>query len=191
MQRQLERVERELADALRRVHDIAAPLTPELWGARPAANEWSVAECVIHLNLTSRAYVPLIDAALRDGRARKVHGAGPFRHDVVGAILYWITEPPVRFRLKTTTPFVPLGVEPKDRVLADFDMLQGQLVECVRQADGLDVGRLRVTSPFASRVRYSLYSCFRMIAAHQRQHLAQAERAVGTLRRGERADAGL
>jgi DinB superfamily len=160
VQAQLERVERELADGLRRVHDVAAPLTPELWSARPAPNEWSVAECVTHLNLTSRAYVPLIDAAIRDGSTRNVHGAGPFRHDVVGAILDWITEPPVRVRLKTTTPFVPAGLAPQDQVIADFDMLQAQLVERVKHADGLHLGRVRVTSPFASRLRDSLYRAF-------------------------------
>ena len=32
--------------------------------------------------------------------------------------------PPVRFRIKTTPPFVPVGAESKDRVLNDFDTLQ-------------------------------------------------------------------
>jgi len=181
VQSQLEQIQRELADALRRVHNVAAPLTPELWAARPAANEWSVAECVIHLNLTSCAFLPLIEDAIDNGRRLALYGTGPFRREIVGWFVYWITRPIIR--VKTTAPFVPAGVEPKDRVLADFDMLQGKLGDCLRNADGLDLGQLRIVSPFDSRLRYNLYSCFRLIPAHQRQHLAQAEAVVDALRR--------
>jgi hypothetical protein len=37
-------------------------------------------------------------------------------------------------------------------------------------------------SPFDSRVRYNLFSAFRIIAAHQRRHLWQAEQAIGSLK---------
>ena len=179
---QLERIEAELAEARRRAHEMAAPLTAERWSARPAVNQWSVAECVIHLNLTSRAFLPLIRDAITKGREVKLLAAGPYRRDVVGWFVYWITEPPVRFRIKTAAPFVPSGVEPKDGVLDAFDTLQEQLVACVRDADGLDLGRLRIVSPFDSRLKYNLYSCLRIIPAHQRHHLSQAERVIRSLR---------
>lgn len=179
---QLERIEVELADARRRAHEIAILLTAERWGTRRAVDQWSVAECLIHLNLTSRAFLPLIRDAITRGRDLKLLGAGPYRRDVVGWFVYWITEPSVRFRIRTTAPFVPAEVEPKDRILDAFDALQEQLVACVREADGLDLGRLRIISPFDSRLKYNLYSCLRIIPAHQRQHLSQAEEAVHSLR---------
>jgi hypothetical protein len=80
-----------------------------------------------------------------------------------------------------TAPFVPSEVEPKDKVLGDFDVLQEQVAGCVREADGLDLGRLRIVSPFDARLKYNLYSCLRIIPAHQRQHLAQAEAVVRAL----------
>src|SRR6266446_6427574 len=178
---QLERIDMELADARRRAHEIATPLVPEHWSARPAADQWSVAECLTHLNLTSRAFLPLIRDAIARGRDLKLLGAGPYRRDVVGWSLYWLIEPAVRFRFKPTVPFVPAGVEPKDRILGVFDTLQEQLVACVREADGLDLGRLRIISPFDSRIKYNLYSCLRIIPAHQRQHLSQAEKVIHTL----------
>ena len=182
LQPQLERIGLELADARRRAHEIAAPLAGELWSTRPAVDQWSVAECLIHLNLTSRAFLPLIRDAIKKGRDLKLLGRGPYRRDVVGWFVSWITDPPVRFRVKTTAPFVPGGVEPKDRVLDAFDMLQGQVADCVREADGLDLGRLRIVSPFDSRLKYNLYSCLRIIPAHQRQHLLQAEQVIRRLR---------
>jgi hypothetical protein len=136
-----------------------------------------VAECLIHLNLTSEAFLPLIREAIARGRERRLVGIGPFRRDPVGWFVYRMTEPPVRFPVKTTDAFVPEGGAPKARVLDAFDALQARLVGSVRDADGLDLGRLRVRSPFNSRLRYNLYSCLTIIPAHQRQHLSQAEEA--------------
>ena len=182
LQPQLERIGLELVHARRRAHEIATPLTAELWITRPAVDQWSVAECLIHLNLTSRAFLPLIRDAISNGRDLKLLGTGPYRRDVVGWFVHWITDPPVRFRVKTIAPFVPAGVEPKDRILDAFDMLQEQVADCVKEADGLDLGRLRIISPFDSRLKYNLYSCLRIIPAHQRQHLLQAEHVISSLR---------
>jgi len=183
---QLDRVTVELAEARRRAHAMTAPLTDEQWRTCPARNEWSVAECLIHLNLTSRAFLPRIREAIHRGRELGLGSTGRYRRDLVGWFVYWITEPSLRFRInvrtKTTAPFVPAGVEPRDRVLAAFDTLQEQLVACVSEADGLDLGRLRIVSPFDSRLKYNLYSCLTIIAAHQRQHLAQVERVLESLR---------
>ena len=151
LQPQLERIELELAGARRRAHELATPLTAQLWGTRPAVDQWSVAECLIHLNLTSRAFSPLIRDAIGTGRALGLLGAGPYRRNLVGWLLYGMTAPPVRFRVKTTEPFVPAEVKPKDKVLDDFDTLQEQVSGCAREAGGLDLRRLRVVSPFDSR----------------------------------------
>jgi hypothetical protein len=174
---QLERIVQELEAARGRAHAHAAPLTEEGWRRRPAPGQWAVAECLIHLNLTSEAFLPLIREAIDTGRARHLVGVGPFRRDPVGWFVYRMTEPPVRFSVKTTDAFVPGGAGPRARVLEAFDALQAQLVACVRAADGLDLRRLRIQSPFAARLRYNLYSCLTIIPAHQRQHLAQAEEA--------------
>lgn len=181
LQPQLGRILTELAEARRCANDIAAPLTAKLWSTRPAVNQWSVAECLIHLNLTSRAFLPLIREAIGKARELKLHGTGPYRMDVVGWFVYWITNPPVRFRVRTTAPFVPSAVEPQDKVLGDFDVLQERVADCVREVDGLDLWRLRIISPFDSRLKYNLYACLRIIPAHQRQHLSQGEAVVRAL----------
>jgi hypothetical protein len=178
----LEDIDRQLADACRRAHDLATHVGREGWGTQPAPDQWSVAECLIHLNLSSRAFLPLIRETISRGRARNVLGDGPYRRDVVGWFLCWITEPPVRFRIKTTAPFVPAGIDPPDSVLETFDGLQNEVRACVREAHGLDLGRLRLASPFDSRLKYNLYACLRLIPAHQRQHLVQAEDVIDRLR---------
>jgi hypothetical protein len=71
----------------------------------------------------------------------------------------------------------------KDVSLSEFDGLQEQLIGCLKEAEGLDLAKSRVVSPFDSRIKYNLYSCLRLIPAHQRQHLRQAEQVVRRLGR--------
>lgn len=122
-----------------------------------------------------------IETELTEARRRAHVLAGPLDQEA------WARRPapgtprptiPVRLRTKTTAPFVPRDLEPKALVLDAFDRLQGELIGCLGEANGLDLGRLRIVSPFVARIKYNLYSCLRIIPAHQRLHLAQAEEVI-------------
>lgn len=173
---QLAKIRLELADAQRRAHRLGAASTGDLWTARPAPDQWSAAECLAHLNLTSRAFLPVVEEAIARGHDRQLFGSAHHRMDFVGRLL-WLAVT-VRVPFKTTQPFVPLSTGRSDAVLAEFDGLQSRLIGCLEGVAGLDLGKLRIVSPFDSRLRYNLYSAFRLIPAHQRQHLAQAERII-------------
>ena len=127
------------------------------------------------MNLTSGAYLPLIDAALEEVRERRLYGDGPFRRDFLGWLLGRMMEPPVRFRVKTAAPFVPQSAPAPAQALAEFGRLQDELVAVVRQARGFAIDRVEIDSPFDRRVRYNLWSGLRALAAHQRRHLWTGE----------------
>lgn len=173
---QLRDLETELAEAQSRAHRLAEGLPAEHWSRRPAPQRWSIGEQVIHLSLTSCAFLPCLEEAIAKARESGPASDKRFRLDFVGWLLVRLTEPPVRLRTKTAAPFIPFEVGPPAEVLADFDRLQGSLAETVRRSAGLALDRVRVVSPFDARVGYSLYSSFRLIAAHQRRHLWLGER---------------
>jgi len=81
-------VEIELAEAGRRAHEIAESLDHERWETRAAPDQWSVAECSIHVNMTSRAFLPLIRDAIARGQELKLFGTEPYRRDFVGWLLW-------------------------------------------------------------------------------------------------------
>ncbi|MBI1845698.1 MAG: DinB family protein [Candidatus Rokubacteria bacterium] len=172
---QLAAIQGELAEARRRAHDVAAVAGDAAWETPPAPGRWSAAQCLVHLNLTSRAFLPLIEDAIARGRGMP-GGSGSHRMDVLGRLLWWAST--LRLPVKTTEAFVPSVDRPRTAVLSDFDVLQDAVVGLVAKAEGLDLRALRVVSPFDARLTYNLYSCFRLIAAHQRQHLRQAEQAL-------------
>ena len=87
MHPQLAAIVADFERARSRMHRIATATPEERWAARPDPARWSVAECIAHLNLTSRAYIPL----LRD--AFSMHPAaaadGPKRATVPGGRLHY------------------------------------------------------------------------------------------------------
>jgi hypothetical protein len=128
MHPQLQALLDDFGSARERLHRLQATVPADKWAQRPSEGSWSVAECVAHLNLTSRAYIA----------------------------------PPA----------------------AEFDRLQDEQMELVRQADGLPLGKLKIVSPFGPGFKYNLYSAFTILPAHQHRHLQQAERAWETLSNG-------
>jgi hypothetical protein len=128
-------------------------------------------------------FLPVLEKALTDARKRGLHlKKGKLKMDVIGRILRWFLEPPIRQRVKTTAPFVPRSVRAKAEAFGEFAMLQSKLAEQIAAARDLDLSRVKIVSPFDRRVRYNLYSAFRILVAHQRRHLWQAEQAVAALR---------
>jgi hypothetical protein len=177
----LERIRTELTDALDRACQIAGGVDDNGWSARPAPDQWSVAECLTHLSLTSQAFLPLIDAALGGDRGPGGATTTRCRMDLTGRLL-WLAMT-INVPVKTTERFVPRGPQPRASALSEFGALQAELIDRVARSQGLDLGARRIVSPFDGRLRYNLCSCFRIIAAHQRQHLKQAERVIAALRR--------
>jgi hypothetical protein len=80
--------------------------------------------------------------------------------------------------VKTTAAFVPAGHDAPGQLLSEFDRLQTEQIARVRDADGLAIDRIRVTSPFDARVKYNLYACLTILPRHQHRHLWQAEQAL-------------
>lgn len=182
LQPQLAEIRKEFEEATEQARVFVKDVAAAQWAKRPARGGWSIAECFIHLNLTSRAFLPLLREAIRSGRAQKLESEGPFRLDLTGRLLCWVIEPPYRMRVKTSEPFEPRAVEPAEKVMAEFDALQRELTHCVWEANGLALNQLKVQSPFAKKVKYSLYSTFCIIPAHERRHLWQAEQIFHVLK---------
>ena len=172
---QLADIRKQLALCSTRGSEVVTGLYPDQLTLRPEPNKWSVAECLVHLNLTSQAFLLLIRDACGEARTQQLRSNGPFKMEAVASLLKWSLEPPARIRINTKDQFQPLIFEPVDAVLPDFVHLQGELDQALEAANGLDLGRVKVASPFSSRLKYNLFSCFVLIAAHQRRHLWQAE----------------
>jgi hypothetical protein len=178
-------------DALRRQFEqisaageaLVAPLTDEDFSWRREPGSWSIGQCLDHLNVVARLYLPVLDEGIADGIRRGYYGGGPYRYWWTGRVLAWIVEPPPRVRAKTVREWEPPVRRPRQEVLAAFRAYQVQFIDRLRQANGLDLARARVRSPVSRWLRMSLGSGFAVMAAHERRHLWQARAIARQLER--------
>jgi hypothetical protein len=195
MQKQLAAVIESLESAQARLRKLSDNISDGNWSKRPGPNRWSAADCVEHLNLTSRAYLPLLRDAT--ARAREI-GGGPqqhYRRDSLGWFMSMMIGPLHRLgkfkvgRIKTTAPFVPKGGQAPGQLLSEFVRLHADLVTLVRSADGLPLDHVKIVSPFGGRMKYNAYSALVIVARHEHRHIEQAEEAAHWSREGAAASA--
>ncbi|HEX7709191.1 MAG TPA: DinB family protein [Thermoanaerobaculia bacterium] len=177
----IDAVEEELKVATRRAWALVQSTDGRLFTVRPDPSSWSAAECLAHLSISTEQFLPRLEATIERARASGRSGRTP-RMDVIGKVLRWFLEPPIRSRVKTTAPFVPRSTRAKAEAFGEFAALQDRLLILLTAARGLDLRKPRLVSPFDPRVRYNAFSAFRILAAHQRRHLWQAEQAVASLK---------
>jgi hypothetical protein len=178
MHAQLAEIVKDFELATERARRLESGYSNEEWLRPPAEGRWSAAECVAHLNLTSEAFVGLLKDAVQRASALRQAPPERFRRDFLGWLIWRSTRPEARMPVKTKPKFVPLVADDKSMLLAEFERLQNEQIAFVRSADGLPIHRVKIVSPFAERVSYTLYSGFTILPAHQHRHLAQAERAL-------------
>jgi hypothetical protein len=146
--------------------------------ARPGPGKWCAAECLQHLVLTTDAFLPRFQQGFEELREKGLHGEGPFRMEWTARLLRFILEPPARLKTGTGAAFQPVPIEDPQAVLPAFLASQGRLMEALSEGAGLALDRVKMESPFSSRVKYNLYSAFVLVAVHERRHLWQAEEAL-------------
>jgi hypothetical protein len=182
MHPQLRATAEEFQSALHRVRLLSASFPEEAWERRPGPGSWSATDCLAHLNLTAEAYLPLLRRGVEEARAKPGPVPARLRRDPIGWLVWRSSGPQGRLRVSTKPDFVPGASGSVGAVLDGFERLQEEKMTLLRAAAGLPIHRVKVASVFDPRIRYSLYSAFTILAAHQHRHLSQAERALGASR---------
>jgi hypothetical protein len=162
---------------------LVAPLTDAQLHWRQAPLSWSVAQCLEHLNVTARVYLPFLDEGIANAIRRGLYGPGPFGYNWIGRLAVYGLEPPPRVRLKAPAILHPVPERPRQEIMAAFRAYQVQYTDRLRQANGIDLARARVRSPSPYWVPVPLGSAFALTAAHERRHLWQARQVIAKMGR--------
>jgi hypothetical protein len=165
----------QLLSIRQEVPGIVANLSDDRFNWRPSPERWSIAQCLGHLNLTAARFVPAIDAAIADARAKGLLSPGPFSYPLLERRFVRLQEPPPKMRGRAFKRFVPPADLPMRDAVAQFLDWQEQIGERLRRADGVDLRRAKHKSPVLPLLTWRLGTMFAMILAHERRHLWQAK----------------
>ena len=147
------------------------------WKPDPAS--WSVAECLVHLNVVAEAFLRRLETAVAGSDRR---GEGPFEYGFLARKLLGAVEVDGP-ALKTSAALDPSSGSAhsafdKAGTLAAFDGYAARYVAVCERADGLDLARVKVRHPFAWPLRLPLGAFLDLAGLHALRHVHQATRVT-------------
>lgn len=155
-------------------------LSTEQFNWRPSEKQWSVGECIEHLNQTGFSLGEALNAGIDSAYMAGDTSEGPFQYSWFGnwfANAAGVQRNPNKGKVKAPKLYVPSRSElDPTETIQRFQDLQDFLIEITQKAQGLDLKKVKVTSPAVKIVRLSLGVWLKMLPDHQRRHFDQAKR---------------
>ena len=149
----------------------------------PDDDTWSVAQIFDHLNTAGWLLLTELENAIRTGHERGSYGDPPFQYGFVSRWFIRSMQPSSGWTFTAPSVFEPSPPETlyPNETLEEFRALQDQFADCVADAEGLDLRRIRVGSPAVPLLRISLGAWFEATAAHEDRHLDQARQILNAV----------
>jgi len=162
------------------LQSIATGLSREQFNWRTGAGNWSIGECVGHLNIVNAGDLLPLRAAIESGRTRGLTAAGPFAYGFFSKKFIASMDLPVKRRHKAPKIYIPpSNAEPNESV-AEYNRVSAELRKLAVSANGLDLARVKTEMPalpaaLRRMVKMPLGARLTVITVHDRRHLWQAE----------------
>ena len=157
--------------------DLVRGLTDEQLNWKPNAKQWSIAQCLEHLAVTSRQFNSYFKQLIESARLKwPTNGVIPYRPSLVGGWLIKQVVPETTRKVPAPKVFKPSDSSSIQDPLGLFLKQQEEFVRFVHESEGVDYNRARLRSPVTSLMRYSLADAFVVTIVHGYRHLAQANR---------------
>lgn len=157
-------------------------LSPIKLGASPEPGVWSAAQCLEHLNIYGRHYLPAIEKAIAQAKAQGVRPAEQMRPGWLGK---WFTDimlplpgGGLKKKMKAPQNAIPSTNPDAHAMLAEFIDQQEKMLLLLASAKALNLNTVRVPTSLSPLIRMRLGDTFAFVIAHLERHVLQAERAL-------------
>jgi hypothetical protein len=174
-----ERLLSELDAADRRARELLNGLSEEQLNWQPAAEVWSVGQCLDHLCVTNEIYLPPISSALVGKPKMPVSEISP------GWFGRWFlqnfVEPSTSMKRvgapKKIVPGARIGIS----VLGRFLFSNQAARKLIGHAGEHDVNRIRFRNPLLPVIWFTVGTGLEIVIGHEKRHLLQAERVKASM----------
>ena len=170
---------KELGRLRNEIEALAAGLDETAFLRRPSEGQWSVGECIAHLNATARSYISKLHGTVDEARRQGLSGEGPVKRGLVGGMFVWALEPPPRRKVKAPRTLLPPQDLSKEEVMREFRAVRNELGELMDGSGDLDWSRVRMGLPTIPWLKFRLGTIYAALLAHERRHLWQMRRVIG------------
>jgi len=143
---------------------------------KKSPDEWSILECIEHLNLYGDFYLPEIEKQILANK--NINEATIFKSGIIGnyfAGLMKVKNGEIK-KMKTPKDKNPLNAELTPTTLHRFLRQQELLKILLQRAKTIDLGKIKTAISLTSILKLKLGDTFRFYVYHIERHIIQAER---------------
>lgn len=173
------RVSRLLAQVAEELSHLPAPVLQ----LPPDQHKWSAIQCLEHLNIYSRYYLPQLAKAIQTAQLHQQAATPQFKSGWLGNWFTNIMQPKPNGSLPMRMPSPkyaqPAATPDVTSVMNEFISGQQQLLLLLQQAHAVNLAQPRIPTTLSKLIKFSLGDTFRFFIAHEERHVLQALRAVG------------
>ncbi len=152
-------------------------LSDEVLLYRSSEDSWNILECMEHLNMYSKFYVPAIQKQISNSN---VPPAIEFKSGWLGNYFANSMLPGVK-PMKTFKEKNPLGMNLDRRVIEEFLQYENAMVELLHKARAKNLNTVKVPITISRFVKIRLGDTFRFVLNHNERHIVQAERVAQSI----------
>jgi hypothetical protein len=153
-------------------------LTSEQLNWKPAAESWSIAQCVDHLIKSNDEVQPAIDAKLAGGKNSFLESWSPLTGFFGGFLKKSLMKDSRKFKAPSKNIVPASNIEAG--IFDRFAENQKGVIESIRAMEKLDLDKTVITSPFVKVMTYRLSDGLGILVEHEKRHYRQAKRVAET-----------
>ena len=153
-----------------------ASLTNEQLNWKPAAESWSIAQCVDHLIKSNDEVQPVIDAKLAGGKNSFFESWSPLSGFFGGMLKKSLAKDSRKFKAPSKNIVPPSEIDAG--IIDRFAENQRVVIESIQAIEELDLNKTVITSPFMRIMTYRLSDGLGIVVEHEKRHFRQAKRVM-------------
>lgn len=143
---------------------------------KPAVDSWSALECLEHLNLYGRFYLPEIAKQISEAPSQK---ETYFKSGWLGNYFANSLLPNGKLnKMKTFKSMNPLNSKLDRTVINDFLNQQTQMLELLDKAQNVNLNKTKTAISISSWIKLKLGDTLRVVIYHNQRHIKQAEKVL-------------
>lgn len=178
----------EVSNTIRRLEELSnefrnefSGLSSEQLNMKISPDSWSVAQCIDHLIVTNRSYLPQLKGIAEGRQQKNFWSSVPFLPGIFGSMLKKSVSPQSNKKLSTMKPFEPSQSTIEGNIIQKFDDSQNELNAQLAGLSHINLKTTMITSPAARAVTYSFSDLLSILVLHEERHLQQAIRTAKKL----------
>jgi uncharacterized damage-inducible protein DinB len=175
----LEEREKETHEILDIVKSEFSTLSSDQLNTKPASDKWSISECLAHLNLTLKIYIPQMQKVVNEKENYGLQKEN-FSYSAIGKLAVKAMQPKadksIGFKMKTFKRLNPKRSEiDAQAAIANFLDFQRITIEVIHGLKNTSLTKPKIVTTAGPILKMGIGDALHFMVAHNQRHIVQAQ----------------